>query len=166
MGVRISVFAPQLCSTSVSGLDEYADGCLFEKGADWYPFCLGGGTGRGVWGVGGGSGGSSPKIGRAFLQEIFSCLLVRSSISCLFACTFIKICTGFTLTFAQTFLFKLCICALSILGIISGISNSNLACKSHTPHTFSLFLQWRRNSPYLRGSLSPNYAGVSSLPPA
>ena len=47
MGVRISVFAPQLCNTSVSGLDEYADGCLFEK-ADWYPFCLGGGTGRGV----------------------------------------------------------------------------------------------------------------------
>jgi len=26
-----------------------------------HPFCLGGGTGRGVWGVGGGSGGSSPK---------------------------------------------------------------------------------------------------------
>jgi len=47
MGVRISVFAPRLCNTSVSGLDEYADGCLFEKGADWYPFCLGGGTGRG-----------------------------------------------------------------------------------------------------------------------
>ena len=47
MGVHISVFAPQLCNTPVSGLDEYADGCLFEKGADWYPFCPGGGTGRG-----------------------------------------------------------------------------------------------------------------------
>ena len=33
------------------------------------PSYLGGGTGRGVWGVGGGSGGSSPKIGRAFLQN-------------------------------------------------------------------------------------------------
>jgi hypothetical protein len=31
MGVRISVFAPKLCSTLVSGLDEYADGCLFKK---------------------------------------------------------------------------------------------------------------------------------------
>ena len=30
---------------SVSGLDEYADGCLFEKGAHCYPFCPGGGTG-------------------------------------------------------------------------------------------------------------------------
>jgi hypothetical protein len=27
MGVRISVFAPKLCSTLISGLDEYADGC-------------------------------------------------------------------------------------------------------------------------------------------
>jgi len=26
MGVRISVFDPQLCNSSVSGLDEYADG--------------------------------------------------------------------------------------------------------------------------------------------
>ena len=26
---------------------EYVDGRLFEKGADWYPFCVGGGTGRG-----------------------------------------------------------------------------------------------------------------------
>ena len=34
MSVRILVFAPQLCNTSVSGLDEYADGCLFEKGAE------------------------------------------------------------------------------------------------------------------------------------
>jgi len=47
MGVRVSIFASKLCSTSVSDLDECADGCLFEKGADWYPFCLGGGTGRG-----------------------------------------------------------------------------------------------------------------------
>ena len=28
MGVRILVFAPYLYNTSVSGLDEYADGCL------------------------------------------------------------------------------------------------------------------------------------------
>jgi len=61
MGVCISVFAPYLCNTSVSGLDEYADGSLFEKGADWYPFCPGGGTGR-VF-LGGGSGGATPKIG-------------------------------------------------------------------------------------------------------
>jgi hypothetical protein len=47
MGVRISVFAPYLCDTSDSGLDEYVDRCLFEKGADWYPLCVGGGTGRG-----------------------------------------------------------------------------------------------------------------------
>ena len=52
MGICISVFAPQLCNTSISGLDEYADGCLFKNGAGWYPFCPGGGTGRG--GVGGG----------------------------------------------------------------------------------------------------------------
>ena len=43
MGFRISVVAPQLCKSSVSGLDEHADGCLFEKGADRYPFCL-------IWG--------------------------------------------------------------------------------------------------------------------
>ena len=78
-GVRISVFAPWLCNTSVSGLNEYTqytDGCLLKRGTDWYPFCLGGGTGRGVWGVGGGSGGSHSrsKLGRAFLQK-FSCLL-------------------------------------------------------------------------------------------
>ena len=29
-------------------LDEYADGCKILKGAYWYPFCLGGSTGRGV----------------------------------------------------------------------------------------------------------------------
>jgi len=52
MGVRISIFAPQLCNTSVAGLDEYADECLLEKGADWYPFCLGAGSGRGYWGGG------------------------------------------------------------------------------------------------------------------
>jgi len=61
MGVRISIFAPRLCNTSISGLDEYADGCLFEKGADWYPFCPGGGTGRGVWGEGG-QGGLAQKL--------------------------------------------------------------------------------------------------------
>jgi hypothetical protein len=61
MGVCISVFAPLLCITSVSGLDEYADGCLFEKGADWSPFCLGGGSGRGVWGVGSPSGVPTPQ---------------------------------------------------------------------------------------------------------
>ena len=33
---------------------------LFKKGADWYPFCLGGGTGRGVW-EGGGEGGPPQK---------------------------------------------------------------------------------------------------------
>jgi len=64
MGVRISVFAPYFCNTLVSGLDEYADGCLFGNGADWYPFCLGGGTGRGVLGVGGPSGVSTPKSKR------------------------------------------------------------------------------------------------------
>jgi len=50
MGVPISVLALQLCNTSVSGPNEYADGCLFEKRADWYPLCLGGGTGFGGWG--------------------------------------------------------------------------------------------------------------------
>ena len=35
MGVRILVFAPYLCNTSDSGLDEYVDGCLFGKEADW-----------------------------------------------------------------------------------------------------------------------------------
>ena len=41
MGVRVSVFAPLLCNTLVPDLDEYADGCRIQKGADWYPFCLG-----------------------------------------------------------------------------------------------------------------------------
>ena len=57
MGVRTSVFAPLLCNTSVLGLDVYADGCLFEKRVYWYPFCPGGGIGRG--GQGGGAGGAS-----------------------------------------------------------------------------------------------------------
>jgi len=52
MGVRISVFALLFCNISVSYLDEYADGCRIQKGADWYPFLSGGGTGRGVWGGG------------------------------------------------------------------------------------------------------------------
>ena len=69
MGVRILVFAPYLCNTSVSGLDEYADGCRNQKGADWYPFCLGGGTGRGVWGGGGPSGVSTPKSIHAFQKS-------------------------------------------------------------------------------------------------
>jgi len=66
MGVRISIFAPYLCNTLVSGLDEYADGYRIKKVADWYPFCLGGSTRRGVWGVGGPSGVSTPKSGHAF----------------------------------------------------------------------------------------------------
>ena len=36
-----------------SDVDEYADGCLFEKGAALYPFRPGGGTGRGGLGRGG-----------------------------------------------------------------------------------------------------------------
>ena len=69
MGIRISVYAPQLCNTSVLGLDMYADGCLFEKGANWYPFCPGGGTGRGVGGWGWGGRGSTPKSKRAFQKN-------------------------------------------------------------------------------------------------
>ena len=38
-------FCPIALHTLVSSLDEYADGCLFEKGSDKYPFCLGGGNG-------------------------------------------------------------------------------------------------------------------------
>jgi hypothetical protein len=70
MGVRVSVFAPLLCNTLVPDLDEYADGCRIQKGAEWYPFCLGGGTGRGVWGVGGPSGVSTPKSIRAFQKKV------------------------------------------------------------------------------------------------
>ena len=47
----VSEFLPYNSATLVSGLGEYADGCRSQKG--WYPFCLVGGTGRGVWGVGG-----------------------------------------------------------------------------------------------------------------
>ena len=63
MGVRISVFAPQLCNTLVSGLDAFADGYLLKKGADWYPFCLGGALEGGLGG-GGGTGVSTPKSKR------------------------------------------------------------------------------------------------------
>jgi hypothetical protein len=77
MGVCISVFAPQLCNTSISGLDEYADRCLFEKGADWYPFCLVWGTGNGVGG-GGGAGGSTPKSIRAFQKKAPSCQVLKN----------------------------------------------------------------------------------------
>ena len=70
-------FAPQLCNTSISGLDEYADGCLLKKGADWYPFCLGGGTERGVWG-GGGSGVSTPKSKRVVQKKINTPLCNRT----------------------------------------------------------------------------------------
>ena len=48
----------------VSGIDEYADGCRIPKGAEWYPFLSAGGTRRGVWGVGGPSGVSTPKSKR------------------------------------------------------------------------------------------------------
>jgi hypothetical protein len=68
MGVRISVFAPYLCNTSVSGLDEYADGCIIPKGADWYPFLSGGVTGREAWGVSG-LRGVHPKKTRAFQKQ-------------------------------------------------------------------------------------------------
>ena len=72
MGVRISVFAPYLCNTSASGLDVYAGGCLFEKGADWHPFCLGGGVGALEGGVGGGgaSGVPTPKSIRAIKNTL------------------------------------------------------------------------------------------------
>ena len=59
MGVRISVFVPLLCGIIVSGIDEYADGCRIPKGAEWYSFCLGGGTG--LWVLGGGGGSRAPK---------------------------------------------------------------------------------------------------------
>jgi hypothetical protein len=51
--------------TYVSGLDEYADGCRIEKEQIGTLFILSGGTGRGVWGVGGTSGVSTPKSIRA-----------------------------------------------------------------------------------------------------
>jgi len=59
---------PRNSATPVSDVNENADGCLFIKGADWYPFCLGGGTGRGVGG-GGLSGASTPKSIRAIPKK-------------------------------------------------------------------------------------------------
>jgi hypothetical protein len=50
-------------SATVSGLDEYADGCLFEKGADLYPFCLGGAPKEGARGWVVGQGGPAQKLG-------------------------------------------------------------------------------------------------------
>jgi len=63
MGVFTSVFAQKICINLVSGLDEYADGRRTLKGEDRHPFCLGGGTGRGVGGL---SEVSTPKSGHAF----------------------------------------------------------------------------------------------------
>ena len=60
MGVHISVFAPDLCNTSVSDVDEYADGCLLRKGADWYPFVRMGAP-EGGFGEGGGPQGCPPQ---------------------------------------------------------------------------------------------------------
>jgi hypothetical protein len=60
MGVRISVFDPQICNTLISILDEYADGCRIKEIADWYPFCLGRGNGGGSGGVGGLAEESTP----------------------------------------------------------------------------------------------------------
>jgi hypothetical protein len=83
MGVRTPVFAPKLCNTSVSCLDEYADGCRFQKGADWYPFCLGGSTGRGFWGVGGASGSvpKSPSIEiKKAARSVWTLILSWSSV--------------------------------------------------------------------------------------
>ena len=74
MGVRINFCSNTLQHFSFRSY-EYAYGCLLGKGADWYPFCLGGGTGREVWGVGGGSEGSSPNVIHAFVQKYFFCLL-------------------------------------------------------------------------------------------
>jgi len=63
MGVRISVFAPQLCNTSVtSGLDEYADGCLFYKRIRLVPFLSGWGHRKGGVGDGWWVRGVQPKI--------------------------------------------------------------------------------------------------------
>ena len=55
---------------TVLGLDEYADGCRIQKGADRYPFCLGGDTGREVWGVGGPSGVSTLKRKRVVQEKL------------------------------------------------------------------------------------------------
>jgi hypothetical protein len=61
----------------MSGLDEYADGCKIQEGADWYPFLSGGGTGRGIWGVWCPSEVSTPKSIHAF-QIIKNTLLGHS----------------------------------------------------------------------------------------
>ena len=68
MGVRISVFAPQLCNTSVLGLIDYADGCLFEKGAVGTLFVWVGAL-EGRFGGGGPSGVSTPKSIRAIQNK-------------------------------------------------------------------------------------------------
>ena len=59
MGICISVFAPQLCNTSISGLDEYADGFHLKKEQICTLFVRVGATE-------GGAGGSSSKIIRAY----------------------------------------------------------------------------------------------------
>jgi len=46
-----------------------------ERIGNWYPFCPGGGTGRGISGGGGGAGGLSPKIVRAYAKNMFWRLL-------------------------------------------------------------------------------------------
>ena len=70
MGVRISVIAPKLCNTSVSGLDEYADGCLFEKGTDWTSGTLFVRVGAPEGGCEGGGGGQgSPKVICAYRNQ-------------------------------------------------------------------------------------------------
>ena len=75
--------------------DEYAGRCLFEKGADWYPFCLGGGTKRGVKGGGGGQ----PKNHTCLYNYFFLSLLVHF-IMCMCVCDArliaIGVCTGKT----------------------------------------------------------------------
>ena len=57
----VSQFLPLNSAALVSGLDVYADECRIQKGAEWYPFLSGGGTGRGILGGGGPSGVSTPK---------------------------------------------------------------------------------------------------------
>jgi hypothetical protein len=57
-------------------VDEYADGCRIQKGANWYPFLSGQGTGGGVWGVGGTSGVSTPKNIHAFQKKTPPALIV------------------------------------------------------------------------------------------
>jgi len=73
MGVRISVL-PHNFAKPVLKLDEYADGCRIQRGAAWYPFCLGGSTGRGVWGWVRGVRGVQPKK--------YTCLSKNKDASC------------------------------------------------------------------------------------